>query len=281
MKLKSTVLKKAILLGFSGLLFYACDPEEPSNTAKPENVVKVKTTPAIFYSLVKKHPHDTTAFTEGFLFHEGKLFESTGAPEYLSQARSSFGIVDLEKGKLDIKAELDKKIYFGEGIVFFKDKMYQLTYQNQTGFIYDAKTYKKTGQFNYTNKEGWGMTTDGKSIIMSDGTFNLTYLDPTTLTATKTLPVTENGYGLDHINELEYINGFIYANVWMSSTIVKINPENGEVVGKLEFSDLYSESKQVYPKSLEMNGIAYDSISDKILVTGKLWPYIYEVSFPH
>lgn len=281
MKLKITVLKKVLLFVFLGLAVCACDPEEPSNAAKPEEAVKVKTTPAIFYSLVKKHAHDTTAFTEGLLFHEGKLFESTGAPEYLTQARSSFGIVDLEKGKLDIKAELDKKIYFGEGIVFFKDKIYQLTYQNQTGFIYDAKTYQKTGQFNYTNKEGWGMTTDGKSLIMSDGTFNLTYLDPTTLTVIKTLPVTENGYGLDHINELEYINGFIYANVWMSTTIVKINPENGEVIGKLELSDLYSESKQVYPKSLEMNGIAYDSISDKILVTGKLWPYIYEINFPH
>ena len=281
MKLKRTVIKKILPLVFAGMVLFACDPEKPSNTEKPLEEVRVKTTPAIFYSLVKKHPHDTTAFTEGLLFHEGKLFESTGAPEYLAQARSAFGIVDLEKGKLDIKAELDKKIYFGEGIVFFKDKIYQLTYQNQTGFIYDAKTFRKAGQFNYRNKEGWGMTTDGKNLIMSDGTFNLTYLDPISLTLVKTLPVTENGYALDHINELEYINGFIYANVWMSTTIVKINPENGEVIGKLDLSDLYSESKQVYPKSLEMNGIAYDSISDKILVTGKFWPYLYEISFPH
>jgi len=231
--------------------------------------------------LVNTYPHDTTAFTEGFLFHDKKLLESTGAPEYLTQTRSAFGEVDLEKGKLDVKGELDKKIYFGEGIVVLNGKIYQVTYQNQAGFIYDAKTYAKVGQFNYQNKEGWGLTTDGKSIIMSDGTFNLTFLDPENQNVTKVLAVTEGGYGLDHINELEYINGFIYANVWMTNYIVKINPETGEVLGKIDLDDLNVKAKGQNPRCLEMNGIAYDAASDRIMITGKLWPGVYEISFPH
>lgn len=280
MKIKTSRLKKIATYICMLALVYSCGEAKKPEQAK-EAEIKTKTTPAIYYTLVKTYPHDTTAFTEGFLFHDEKLFESTGAPEYLTQAKSAFGIVDLEKGKLDVKAELDKKIYFGEGIIFLNNKIYQLTYQNQVGFIYDAKNFQKTGQFNYQNKEGWGMTTDGKNIIMSDGTYNLTYLDPTDLKVTKTLAVTENGFGLDHLNELEYIKGFIYANVWMTNYIVKIDPKTGEVAGKIDLEDINVKVKAQQPRSLEMNGIAYDSISDKILVTGKLWPNIYEISFPH
>jgi len=284
MKSNISVLKKTfalvLLSAICGAIVFSCE-DSKKESPKTNKLPITKKVPAISYTLVNTYPHDTTSFTEGFLFHDNKLLESTGAPEYLAQTKSSFGIVDLEKGKLDVKAEIDKKIYFGEGIVALNDKIFQVTYLNQTGFIYDAKTYQKTGQFNYPNKEGWGLTTDGKNIIMSDGTYNLTYLDPIDQKVIKVVAVTEMGYGLDHINELEFVKGFIYANIWMTNYIVKIDPETGEVVGKIDLDDLNVKAKAQKPHCLEMNGIAYDAVSDKILVTGKLWPNIYEISFPH
>jgi glutamine cyclotransferase len=192
-----------------------------------------------------------------------------------------FGISDLKTGHFETKGELDKTVYFGEGILFFGDKLYQLTYQNQVGFIYNARTFKREGQFSYPNKEGWGLTTDGANIIMSDGTYNLTYFDPATLKPVKTIAVLKDGYGLDYINELEYINGFIYANVWTTNTIVKINPSNGEVVAQLDLTQLFNQALKDNVNLAEMNGIAFDKTNDRILVTGKLWPWIYEISFPH
>jgi glutamine cyclotransferase len=246
----------------------ACDQDKPAQQPAqqtPAEQKPVKVTPAINYTIVKKHPHDVTMFTE----------------EYLPQTRSVFGIVNLETGKVDVKGELDKEKYFGEGIVFVKDKLYQVTYTNQLGFIYDAKTFKPMGQFGYQNKQGWGLTTEGTSIIMSDGTNYLTYFDPVDFHIIKVLGITENDFALDYINELEYINGFIYANVWMKNDIVKIDPSTGEVVGKMNLSAIFDEVKRANPNSLEMNGIAYDPATDKILITGKLWPNMYEIKFDH
>jgi glutamine cyclotransferase len=261
------------------LVVTSCEPE-PKKVEQPPVVINEPEIAAINFSVVKEHPHDTTSFTEGFLFHDNKLFESTGASPGLPQTRSLFGIVDLNTGKIDVKAELDKNTYFGEGMVILKGKVFQVTWKNQTGFIYDAKNFKSLGKFTYTNKEGWGLTTDGKSIIMSDGTSYLTYLDPMNFSVTKLLEVAESDRILENLNELEYIKGFIYANVWMTNTIVKIDPNTGNVVGKMDLSDLAYQSKIKNPKALEMNGIAYDSITNKILVTGKLWPTIYEIKFP-
>lgn len=278
------LLKKLIPAAILLVCAYACgEPTKPAEqpAEKPAEPQPVKEVPAIMYSVVKKYPHDVNAFTEGFLFHDNKLFESTGDVEYLPQTRSTIGIVDLVTGKLDVKAEIDKEKYFGEGIVFIKDKIYQLTYTTQVGFIYDAKTYQKVGQFNYQNKQGWGLTTDGTNLVMSDGTNYLTYLDPKDFHIVKVLGVTENDYALDYLNELEYIKGYIYANVWMKNVIVKIDPASGEVIGKLDLTTLSDESKKNSPGSMEMNGIAYDSIADKILVTGKMWPEIYEIKFAH
>lgn len=263
------------------LAITSCEHEKPKeNTTVPPVVDNTPEIPQISFSVENQYPHDITSFTEGFLFHDGKLFESTGATENLPQTRSLFGIVDLKTGKIDVKAELDRTIYFGEGIVILNGKVFQLTYKNQICFIYDGKTYKNIGKFNYTNREGWGLTTDGKSLIMSDGTSYITYLDPVSFAVTKVLDVAENNYVLVNINELEYIKGFIYANIWMTNTIVKIDPNTGDVVGKMDLSSLSEESKIKNPGSAEMNGIAYDSISNKILVTGKLWPTIYEIKFP-
>ena len=172
-------------------------------------------------------------------------------------------------------------MYFGEGIVILNNKIYQVTYTTQIGFVYDLKTFKKIGQFNYANKEGWGLTTDGKVLIMSDGTMNLTFIDPETFNVIKTMSVSENGYGLDNINELEYINGYIYANVWMNNNIVKIDAQSGKVLAKINLNPLLEEAKASHPSSLEMNGIAYDSLSKRFLVTGKFWPTVYEIKFEY
>ena len=238
-------------------------------------------TPLINYAVSAYYPHDTTLYTEGFLFHDGKLFESSGAPGNVPFTKSVVGISDLSTGKFDKKIELDKTRYFGEGIAFFKDKLYQLTYQTKIGFIYNANTFKQTGQFTYNNAEGWGMTADSTNLIMSDGTGTLTYLDPATLGAVRSLTITENGMARDSLNELEYIKGYIYANIWLNNTIIKIDPKDGKVVGKLDLTSLVLETRQTTPQVDVLNGIAYDSATDKIYVTGKLWPTIYQVSFNH
>jgi len=236
---------------------------------------------SISFSVVKTYPHNTESFTEGLLFHDNQLFESTGSPDEFPKTRSVIGIVDFKTGKIDIKVELDRNKYFGEGIVFFNDKLFQLTYLNQTGFIYDSKTYKQTGTFTYSNKQGWGMTTDGKSIIMTDGTNVITYWDPDSLKVVKTLDITFNGSSALYMNELEYINGFLYANIWTTNNIAKIDPQNGRIIGIIDLSSLYLNAKKKYPLSEATNGIAYDSVKDRIFVTGKFWPFIYQIKFPH
>ena len=233
--------------------------------------------PTIDFVYVKSYPHDTTSFTEGLLIHHGDLFESTGSPIELPWTKSLFGIVDLSTGKIDTKVKLDRVKYFGEGITFLNGKVFQLTYKTKVGFIYDATSFKKIGEFTFPSEEGWGMTTDGKYLIMSDGTFKLTYIDPNDFHVIKSISVTENGYIKEDLNELEYIKGYIFANIWMKNIIVKIDPTSGKVIGQIDLTPLTDECKNINPGSLEMNGIAYDSIKDKIFVTGKLWPKIYEI----
>lgn len=272
---------KNVLLLACAISVVACSEPKKTEEANTPAVAAPEAVPMMDYTLVRTLPHDETAFTEGLQFVDGKLYESTGAPDYLPQARSAWGIVDTVTGKLNIKVELDKKIYFGEGMVVLKDKIYQVTYQNQTGFIYDAKSFKQIGTFNYPNKEGWGLTTDGEYIIMSDGTYNLTYIDPKNLSVVKTLAVTESGFASELLNELEFINGYIYANVWTKNMIVKIDPATGKITGKIDLSNLYNRERGNNINLLEMNGIAWDPQTDKILVTGKFWKNFYQISFPH
>ena len=259
--------------------------------------------PTLNYTVVKTYPHDTSAYTEGFLFHNGQLFESTGTEAAsMPGRRSLFGTVDLTTGRITPKAELDRNKYFGEGIVFLHDKLYQLTYTTKIGFIYDAKTFKKLGEFTFPSKEGWGMTTDGKYLIMSDGTSNINYFDTDSThpeqvkivyddstTTTKTLPsfrlmrvlgVTDNNGPVSNINELEMIKGFLYSNQWLTNYILKIDPESGKVVGRLNMDTLVADARNKYAESESLNGIAYDSTTGKIYITGKLWPTVYEIKFP-
>lgn len=257
----------------AAFLISACDKSNGSTEASN----KGSTIPIINSSYSTYYPHDTTSFTEGFLIHNGDLFESTGSPRGLPQTKSLFGKVDLKTGKIDTKVELDREKYFGEGITFLNGKVFQLTYKAKVGFVYDAVTFKEIRKFTLPSDEGWGLTSDGINLIMSDGTNRLTILDPNSIKVIRRISVTENGYVKNNLNELEYINGYIYANIWTTNIIVKIDPNDGKVVGKLDLTSYANEAKSIYPRSLEMNGIAYDSATGKILITGKLWPKIYEI----
>lgn len=168
--------------------------------------------------------------------------------------------------------------YFGEGINIFRDKLYQLTWQDHIGFVYDAKTLKKLREFKIAG-EGWALTNDGTNLIMSDGTSNLHYLDADSLKVLKILGVQDHNGPVGNINELEYIKGFIYANRYGTSDILKIDPGSGRVVGKLDLTSLDKEVKAKNPQALEMNGIAYDSAANKVYITGKAWPNLYEIRF--
>ena len=273
-----------------------------NNANKDATTAADNAPPTLNYTVVKTYPHDTSAYTEGFLFHDGQLFESTGTEAAsMPGRRSLFGTVDLTTGRITPKAELDRNKYFGEGIVFLHDKLYQLTYTTKIGFIYDAKTFKKLGEFTFPSKEGWGMTTDGKYLIMSDGTSNINYFDTDSThpeqvkiiyddstTTTKTLPsfrlirvlgVTDNNGPVSNINELEMIKGFLYSNQWLTNYILKIDPETGKVVGRLNMDTLVADARNKYAEAESLNGIAYDSTTGKIYVTGKLWPTVYEIKF--
>ena len=234
--------------------------------------------PLIGYSVIRSYPHDTNTFTEGLLCFRDSLFESSGSPSFLPLARSVFGPVDLATGQIQVRVELDKEKYFGEGIACLGDKFYQLTYRNRVGFIYNADSYIKLGQFSFLSDEGWGLTTDGESLIMSDGSHMLIYMDPETFLITKILNVTEKGVSRNLLNELEYIQGYIFANVWLSNTIVKIDPSSGKVTGRIDLTDLMNEALNIYAASMEMNGIAWDPATGNIFVTGKCWPRIYELA---
>ncbi|MCW3085339.1 MAG: hypothetical protein JWP12_2705 [Bacteroidetes bacterium] len=274
--MKKQVLFFAIMVTIASCKNETKAPEPTAPTPVAEAFV-----PTIDYTVAGTLPHDTNSFTEGLFFNNGQLYESTGSPDDLPQLKSVFGTVDVKTGKVDKKIELDKATYFGEGTVILNNKLYQLTYKNQICFLYDAKTYKPMGQFRFKNEEGWGLTTDGTNIIMSDGTDNLSILDPTNFNVIKTLNVTNGGYPENNLNELEYIKGFIYANVWMKNYVVKIDPASGKVVGLIDLAPLKYKADDAYKNSEVTNGIAYDATADKIYVTGKLWPNLYELKFPH
>jgi glutaminyl-peptide cyclotransferase len=265
--------KRFIPLYLIIVILFGCNNNKNSRSIKAID----RTIPNISFDYLDSYPHDTTSFTEGFLIHNGDLYESTGSPEYLPQTKSLFGKVNLTTGQIEAKVEIDRTKYFGEGITFLNNKAYQLTYKSKIGFIYEMSTFRKIEEFVIPSNEGWGLTTDGKYLIMSDGSYQLKYIDPQTMQVIKTVNVTENGCVKENLNELEYIKGYIFANIWTTTIVVKIDPADGKIIGRFDMSDYAFEAKSLYPGSLEMNGIAYDSIEDKTYVTGKLWPKIYEI----
>jgi glutamine cyclotransferase len=262
-------------------LLAACNQSDRKADSDTTTAATDNTPPLISYLVMKELPHDTSAYTEGLLFHDGQLYESTGTDNNMpDDRRSQFGTVDTATGKIHTKVEIDRKKYFGEGIVFLNGKVFQLTYTTKIGFIYDAKTFQKLGEFTFPSKEGWGMTTNGAQLIMSDGTSNISYLDPNTFRLVKVLGVTDNNGPVSNINELELIKGYLYANQWQTNYILKIDTSSGKVVGKLDLDSVVREELNKFPGSEVLNGIAYDSATGRIYITGKLWPNIFEIKFP-
>lgn len=258
-------------------LLSACNTDRKDKTSPQASA---DAPPAINYGVVATYPHDTNSFTEGLLMHQGTLYESTGSPLEMPNTRSLAGVLNLQTGKIDPKVEIDRNL-FGEGITFLNHKLYQLTYREKKGYIYDATTFSKTGEFTLTTPEGWGLTTDGVHLIMSDGTDKLTYLDSATLKPVKTIHVRDNTGPVRNVNELEYIHGFIYANLYTTNYILKIDPATGTIAGRIDLTSLAMDARSRNENSLEMNGIAYDPASRNVYITGKFWPSIYAIKFSH
>jgi glutaminyl-peptide cyclotransferase len=222
------------------------------------------------YEVVHVYPHDPHAFTEGLFYLNGYLYESTGL-----QAHSSIRKVRLETGAVLQETAVPAQ-YFGEGIVNWKHRLISLTWKSQIGFVRDLATFKVQRQFQYPG-EGWALTQDGTRLIMSDGTPELRFLNPQTLQETGRLRVTVAGRPLPNLNELEWVQGEIYANVWQTNVIVRINPGSGEVVGVIDLAGILPASDHVAGQTDVLNGIAYDARHDRLFVTGKNWPKLFEI----
>jgi glutamine cyclotransferase len=221
----------------------------------------------IDYTVHRSFPHSVSSFTEGLLIHKGELYESSG--EY---GKSWVGIINIRTGEPDKKIRLSKE-YFGEGITILNNKIYLLTYKEKTGFVYALDSFQELKRFSYET-EGWGLTTDGKDLIMTDGSDNLFFLDTADLSITRKIKVTYNGNPVDNLNELEYINGYLYCNIWQTDLIAKID-STGKVVGFLDLSKLTQQARMINIKIDVLNGIAWHESSKSLLVTGKYWPFIY------
>lgn len=225
------------------------------------------------WSLVRSYPHDPKAFTQGLFYLDGFLYESTGM-NGASQIRK----VRLKDGKTLQSTSIPAR-YFGEGIVNWGDEIVSLTWQHGEGFRWDRATLRQTGSFRYPG-EGWGLTQDGKNIIMSDGSGTLRLLDPATLRQTGSIPVTWNGRPVRMLNELEMVKGEILANVWMSDIILRIDPATGKVIDHIDIGPLVQRVALADPDAVP-NGIAYDAKNDRLFVTGKYWPRLFEIRLKH
>jgi glutamine cyclotransferase len=226
-------------------------------------------TPVYGYQIVKAYPHDPSSFTQGLIFLEGTLYESTGG-----QGSSKLRHIQLETGKV-LQEHRVASQYFAEGLTNWGPDLIQLTWQHKIGFVYDRATFKSKRTFTYTG-EGWGLTQDGTQLILSDGTSNLRFLNPQTFRETGRLAVRDRGQAVVDLNELEFVRGEIYANVWHSDRIARISPRTGEVTGWINLSGLAQLAGGGSGEAV-LNGIAYDAASDRLLVTGKNWSLIFEI----
>jgi glutamine cyclotransferase len=225
--------------------------------------------PVYSYNIVNIYPHDRNAFTQGLVFEDGVLYEGTGRFGHSTLRR-----VELETGVVLQIRELSDQ-FFGEGIAIYEDKIIQLTWQSNIGFVYDKDSFELLQEFNYST-EGWGITHDGERLIMSDGTSTLHFLDPQTFEEIGQLEVYDNDGPVARLNELEYIQGEIYANVWQTDRVARIAPETGQVIGWVELGGLLTTEDLSEPVDV-LNGIAYDAEADRLFVTGKLWPKLFEI----
>lgn len=260
------------LVGTAGA-FGACSDGTQAAAARDSADSAIATpaprTPTYTYEVVASYPHDVKAFTEGLLWHDGKLFESTGV-----EGTSWIREVELTSGKVLRQFDLERP-HFGEGIVILGNTLFQLTYKSGKAFTYDWKTFTRQATFGYDG-EGWALTTDGTSLIMSNGTPSVVFRDPRTFNVTKTITVSDHGTPVTQVNELEWIKGELWANIWQSDQLARIDPATGNVVGWVDLAGILPSLDRTGSEDV-LNGIAYDADKDRIFVTGKYWPKVYEI----
>lgn len=226
--------------------------------------------PTYDFKIVRSYPHDPQAFTQGLLYRDGFIYESTGL-----NGKSSIRKVQLETGKVLQIRDIPPQ-YFGEGMTDWNGTLVSLTWRSQTGFVFDLNTFEPRGQFEYPG-EGWGLAQNGKELILSDGSATLRFLDPRTFLEVRRIKVTADGIAVDQLNELEVVDDEIFANIWQTNTIARINQQSGKITGWIDLGKLYAEAGRGPAGDNVLNGIAWDSAKKRLFVTGKLWPRLYEI----
>jgi glutamine cyclotransferase len=238
-------------------------------TSRPVSSIPTELAPQMTYEVINEFPHDSDAFTQGLIYLDGFFYESTGL-----YGESSLRKVAIESGEVMQKIDLLPE-YFAEGLTHWDGGLIQLTWRENTGFVYDLEDFSLTDQFSYPT-EGWGLTHDGKQLIMSDGSSTLYFLDPGSYRVVDQITVTRDGQEVVRLNELEYILGEVFANIWQTDMIIRINPENGEVQGEINMSGILPAFERTAQTDV-LNGIAYDPETDRLFITGKLWPKVFEI----
>lgn len=251
----SALILAGAMLGFG--------PQPSGSSGPPAKAV------AYIAEIVKEYPHDESAWTQGLVISDGDFFESTGM-----EGKSTIRRFDLETGKPMQTAPVDARL-FGEGLTAIGDRLYFVTWKTGEGFVYDRKTLKVVKTFRYTG-EGWGLTTDGKQLILSDGTDSIRFLDPSTFRVTRRIKVHLQGRPVQKLNELEYVDGEIWANVWYEKYIVRIDPKTGRSTGWIDITEVISKSGRANEDAVA-NGIAWDEKTQRLFVTGKHWPRLFEI----
>lgn len=267
--LSIVLLKKSIKIFFV-VSFLTCSI---FSCVLKKNVEELSTNTNYSYTIINEYPHDNNSFTQGLIFQEGYLYEGTGLKGF-----SYLKKVELETGKVLNTVKLENE-FFGEGITIFKDKIIQLTWKSKLGFVYDKESFNLITKFSY-NTQGWGLTHDDKNLIMSDGTSKIFFLDPETFQEVKSIEVTDKGKKITQINELEYIEGNIYANIWKEEKIAIINPNSGIIIAWINLQGITAKGYQKGIKDSDavLNGIAYDKNNKRIFITGKNWDKIFEIT---
>lgn len=259
---------KKLLFALPVLAFFSCKNKDKDGPEKPDpNATRIMN-----YSILSTFPHDTSSYTQGLLIYKGEMYEGTG-----NYGFSKLKKVDWKTGKTLQEISIDKK-YFGEGITILHDTVYQLTWKEKTVLVYTLKDFKKVKEFSI-DTQGWGLTNDGKQLIASDGSSTLYYYDPARFKLLKTQDVTEGGSLSYNLNELEFIDGYVYANQYMAPYIFKIDPATGSIVAKADLTTMWDRIRAIDPDADVPNGIAFDPSTKKIYITGKWWPELYEVQF--
>lgn len=263
--LKLLFLPLLIIFFCSGLEQAAAELQQNSSFG----LLKAIKAPISKVAIINIFPHDPESFTQGLAYHQGYLYESTGL-----NGKSVLKKIEIKSGKAVKSVKLSEK-YFGEGMAILGNKIYQLTWQNQTGVIYDLASFRTIGTFSYQG-EGWGLTNDGKSLIMSNGSSVINYLNPITFKVIREINVQDGDIPVNNLNELEFVRGEIWANVFQEDVIARISPQTGKVLGWIDLSQLNTLLPQSERRDV-LNGIAYDPESDRLFITGKFWPNLFEI----